>query len=108
MRIAALADVHGNLPALEAVLSHLETEGGPEEIWVLGDLAVFCPYPMQVLERLSDLPKARCLQGNTDRYLVTGRDGDLHRSLLRMRPSGGECRPFWSSARPASAGLFSS
>lgn len=73
MRIAVLADVHGNLPALEAALSHLEAQGGAEEIWVLGDLVVFCPYPVQVLERLTALPKARFLQGNTDRYLVTGR-----------------------------------
>lgn len=73
MRLAVLADVHGNLPALEAVLAHLEEQGGADEIWVLGDLAVFCPYPVQVLERLAALPQARFLQGNTDRYLVTGR-----------------------------------
>ncbi len=73
MHVAMLADVHGNLPALEAVLSHLEAQGEAEEIWVLGDLAVFCPYPVEVLERLAALPKARFLQGNTDRYLVTGR-----------------------------------
>jgi predicted phosphodiesterase len=73
MRIALLADIHGNLPALEAVLSHLEAEGAADEIWVLGDLAVFCPYPVQVLERLAALPSARFAQGNTDRYLVTGR-----------------------------------
>lgn len=73
MRIAVLADVHGNLPALEAVLSHLEAQGGADETWVLGDLAVFCPYPEQVLERLAALPEARFIQGNTDRYLVTGR-----------------------------------
>ncbi len=73
MRIAVLADVHGNLPALEAVLSHLEAQGRAEETWVLGDLAVFCPYPEQVLERLAALPEARFVQGNTDRYLVTGR-----------------------------------
>lgn len=72
MRIAVLADVHGNLPALEAVLSHLDEQGGADEIWVLGDLAVFCPYPAEVLERLVALPRARFLQGNTDRYLVTG------------------------------------
>lgn len=72
MRIAVLADIHGNLPALEAVMSHLEAQGGAEEIWVLGDLAVFCPYPAQVLERLTALPEVRFVQGNTDRYLVTG------------------------------------
>lgn len=73
MRIAVLADVHGNLPALEAVLSHLDRQGGCDEIWVLGDLAVFCPYPAEVLERLAALGGARFVQGNTDRYVVTGR-----------------------------------
>jgi len=72
-RIAVLADVHGNLPALEAVLSHLDKQGGCDEIWVLGDLAVFGPYPQQTLERLVALPDTRFVQGNTDRYLVTGR-----------------------------------
>jgi predicted phosphodiesterase len=72
MRIAVLADVHGNLAALEAVLSHLEQEGGCDETWVLGDLAVFGPYPRQVLERLANLPNKRFVQGNTDRYLATG------------------------------------
>jgi predicted phosphodiesterase len=73
MRIAVLSDVHGNLPALEAVTSHLEGQGGYDEIWVLGDLAIFCPYPAQVLDHLSALPQARFVQGNTDGYLVSGR-----------------------------------
>jgi predicted phosphodiesterase len=73
MRVAVLADVHGNLPALESVMSHLEEQGGSDEMWVLGDLAAFCPYPVEVLERLASLPHARFVQGNTDRYLVTGR-----------------------------------
>jgi predicted phosphodiesterase len=73
VRIAVLADIHGNLPALEAVLSHLEGHGGCDQIWVLGDLAVFGPYPQETLERLSSLPSAHFIQGNTDRYLVTGR-----------------------------------
>jgi predicted phosphodiesterase len=72
-RFAVLADVHGNLPALEAVLSHLEEQGGCDQMLVLGDLAVFGPYPQQTLERLVGLPETRFVQGNTDRYLVTGR-----------------------------------
>ena len=55
------------------MLSHLEGEGGCDRIWVLGDLAVFGPYPQETLERLSSLPRAHFVQGNTDRYLVTGR-----------------------------------
>ena len=73
MRIAVLADVHGNLPALEAVLSHVQEQGGCDAMWVLGDLAAFCPYPAEVLDRLTTLPGMRFVRGNTDRYLVTGR-----------------------------------
>jgi len=73
MRIALLADIHGNLPALEAVMAHLKEQGGCDEMWVLGDLVAFCPYPVEVLELLASLPHARFVQGNTDRYLVTGR-----------------------------------
>jgi predicted phosphodiesterase len=73
MRFAVMADVHGNLLALEAVMSDLERQGGWDEVWVLGDLAVFGPHPAQTLERLAALPQVRFVQGNTDRYLVTGR-----------------------------------
>jgi predicted phosphodiesterase len=71
--IAVLSDVHGNLPALEAVLADLRTRAAPDACWVLGDLAAFCPWPTETLARLRALPNVSFLQGNTDRYLVTGR-----------------------------------
>lgn len=71
-RLAVLSDIHGNLPALEAVLADLEAEGAPDAIWVLGDLAAFCPWPIETLERLRALPDVEFLRGNTDRYLITG------------------------------------
>jgi putative phosphoesterase len=76
-RLAVLSDVHGNLPALEAVLADLANEnqaqGTPDAVWVLGDLVAFCPWPAETLARLRALPDVAFLQGNTDRYLVTGR-----------------------------------
>jgi predicted phosphodiesterase len=72
-RLAVLSDVHGNLPALEAVLADVQVQGTPDALWVLGDLAVFCPWPAETLARLRSLPSAAFLQGNTDHYLVTGR-----------------------------------
>jgi putative phosphoesterase len=72
MRLAVLSDVHGNLLALEAVLADIETQGEPDAYFVLGDLAAFCPWPSETLARLQELPEALFLQGNTDRYLVTG------------------------------------
>jgi putative phosphoesterase len=72
-RLIAFSDVHGNLPALEAVLADIQTQGTPDAIWVLGDLAAFCPWPVETLARLRELPNVAFLQGNTDRYLITGR-----------------------------------
>jgi len=72
-RLAVLSDIHGNLPALEAILADIEKQGSPDAYWILGDLAAFLPWPVETLARLRDLPNAAILQGNTDRYLVTGR-----------------------------------
>ena len=72
-RLAAISDIHGNLLALEAVLADIEAQGTPDATWVLGDLVAFCPWPAETLARLRALPNVACLQGNTDRYVVTGR-----------------------------------
>ncbi len=74
MRIAAIYDIHGNLPALEAVLQDIAREQ-PDLIVVGGDLAAG-PLPRVTLERLMHLgEKARFLRGNADRELVTCFDG---------------------------------
>jgi len=72
-RLAVLSDVHGNLLALEAVLADVQAQGAPDATWVLGDLVAFCPWPAEALARLRALPDVAFLQGNTDRYVVTGR-----------------------------------
>jgi predicted phosphodiesterase len=73
MRLAVLADIHGNLDALDAVLADLEARGGADKVWALGDLAAFCPHPAETLARIQAIPNAQVISGNTDRYLVTGR-----------------------------------
>ena len=70
LKVAILADIHGNSLALEAVLNDIQAEGGVDEYWVLGDLAALGPDPLGVLQRLAALPMARFIRGNTDRYLV--------------------------------------
>ena len=72
LKAAILADIHGNSLALEAVLQDIQARGGVDEYWVLGDLAALGPDPLGVLQRLSTLPNARYIRGNTDRHLVTG------------------------------------
>jgi predicted phosphodiesterase len=74
-RVAALYDIHGNLPALEAVLAELEREP-PDLIVIGGDLASPGPMPSETLDRLAELEGRACfVRGNTDRDLVEHFDG---------------------------------
>jgi len=69
MRIALLSDVHGNLPAFEAVLDDVDSTGA-DEIWCLGDLVGYGAQPAACVE----LARSRCelsLAGNHD-LVVTG------------------------------------
>jgi putative phosphoesterase len=66
MRVAALCDVHGNLPALEAVLAEVEREG-VDRIVSGGDL-LSPPFASECLELLSGLGDGVLfLRGNADR-----------------------------------------
>ena len=66
MRVAALYDIHGNLPALEAVLAEVEREG-VDAIVIGGDTASGPPQPREVVELVRSLPNAHCIRGNADR-----------------------------------------
>jgi predicted phosphodiesterase len=77
-RVAALNDIHGNLPALEAVLCEVD-EVAPDLIVIGGDVAMG-PMPGETLDRLSQLDRrvpfgCAFVQGNADRELVRAFDG---------------------------------
>jgi predicted phosphodiesterase len=65
LKVAALYDIHGNLPALEAVLAELDADA-----IVLGGDIVGGEEPGPVLERLRGLDNAHWLRGNAERELV--------------------------------------
>lgn len=69
MRLAILADIHGNRHALDAVLADLEARGGADAVWAIGDLAAMGPDPIGTLERLAAIEGVHATYGNTDRYL---------------------------------------
>jgi len=72
-RVAAIYDIHGNLPALEAVLSDLEPIE-PDLLIVGGDV-VSGPMPAEVLDRLAELGEVvRFVRGNADREVVSAYD----------------------------------
>ncbi len=54
MRIAVLADVHANLPALEAVVRDTRSEGA-ERLWHLGDAVGYGADPFACLQLLADM-----------------------------------------------------
>jgi predicted phosphodiesterase len=75
VRVTALYDVHGNLPALEAVLGEVDADA----ILVGGDVASG-PFPRETLERLRAYgPRVQFVRGNADRVLdlVGADDGEV-------------------------------
>lgn len=82
MRVAALYDVHGNLPALEAVLAQLDHEE-PDLIVVGGDV-VAGPMPHETLELLRQAgPNVRFIRGNADREVAEGASPTLPEEVRR-------------------------
>lgn len=68
MRLAIIADIHGNLVALEAVLADL-AQRSPDAIVNLGDCATSPLWPRETVELLDSLAIAT-VRGNHDRWLV--------------------------------------
>jgi predicted phosphodiesterase len=86
MRVAVLADIHGNLPALDAVLADV-LEEGPDLVVLNGDLADG-PMPAQTLDRLAALgDRAVWVRGHADRRLVDAFDGNFMIPGLDTDPS---------------------
>lgn len=67
MLVAVLSDIHGNLPALRAVLSDLEDEG-VRSVVVAGD-TISGPWPVEVFDAVAALD-ARNVRGNADREVL--------------------------------------
>jgi putative phosphoesterase len=74
VRVAALYDVHGNLPALDAVLA--EVEGLDVDAVVVGGDICIGPMPSATLDRLLALgERALYLRGNGDREIAAPAPG---------------------------------
>jgi len=84
VRLALISDIHGNLPALDAVLAEIDGEN-VDEILCLGDVAVG-PQPGETLDRVRELGCPVVL-GNWDAYFVKGfppQTTEIGRQLVEM------------------------
>ena len=101
MRIAVFSDVHGNAPALAAVLADLD-EHAPDLIVDLGDLLSGWVDPRGTLDLLGQHPPIIHIRGNHDRLLLTdapsGGDANAARVLT-------EADRAWLAEHPTCADL---
>jgi putative phosphoesterase len=80
LRVAALYDIHGNLPALDAVLPEVDAD----VILVGGDF-VLGPWPAETYERLRSLEgDVRFIRGNADREVAEEKPGRAPPELMEF------------------------
>lgn len=105
MRIAAVSDIHGNLPALEAVLRDIE-RAQPDVVVNLGDILSGPLWPTETADRLMPLGWPT-IAGNHERQLLTlprermsasdahaaGELSDVHRAWLQTLPPAWQLAP---------------
>lgn len=90
MRFAVISDIHGNLPALDAVLEDAEKSGADSYIFA-GDYCISNPYPNECISRIRSIADKYVVRGNEEKYLqyllsqptrieLTYQGGNLHLS----------------------------
>jgi predicted phosphodiesterase len=73
VKLALISDIHGNRPALEAVLADIR-DTGADAIACLGDIVGYGAEPAECLQRVRDLAPVAVIQGNHDAYAADDRD----------------------------------
>jgi predicted phosphodiesterase len=84
MRYLVFGDVHGNGPALTAVLRDARRQGFDAAVFV-GDLVGYYPYPAEVVAMVRELAPVVAVRGNHDDLLVRLADGSDPRSAEEER-----------------------
>lgn len=103
MRIAAVSDIHGNLPALDAVLADIARERA-DVIVNLGDIVSGPLWPLETARRLMalDLPTIR---GNHERQLLTIPLAQQSDSDAQASRALGDAERAWLAALPTALRL---
>jgi predicted phosphodiesterase len=94
-----MSDIHGNLPALEAVAASLPP---CDAVYVAGDLCLDGPAPAQVVDFLIE-HEWLCVMGNTDRDIISSPLPSKHRAMIEWtRDQLGQSRLKWLADLPFS------
>lgn len=78
MKFAGITDVHGNAPALKAVLKKIDNTPGVEHIFCLGDMIAIGPDTNEVLENLFSREDVSMITGNHDEAVLALAKGQKH------------------------------
>lgn len=76
MKIAVLSDIHGNLPAFQAVLDDLKKHK-IDDLILLGDYIAKGPSPHEICDVLRTLNPLAMIQGNTDGWATCDISGEI-------------------------------
>lgn len=69
MRIAIFSDIHANLNGLNAILEHIQSNGGADILIAAGDLVADGPRPVQTFDRLLEVG-CLMIRGNHEEYML--------------------------------------
>jgi predicted phosphodiesterase len=95
MRVALIADVHGNAPALQAVLEDARKQEA-DQLWFLGDVLGYGPLPVSCIYQLDEWEPPVWLMGNHDLAALLKWDNPakVSATILQLTPDEKE-RPQW-------------
>lgn len=78
MKLAIITDIHGNEPALKAVLQEIDQQGDIDSIWCLGDMIAMGPDSNEVLDILFSRNDIHMITGNHDEAILSLISGEGH------------------------------
>ena len=75
MKYAIISDIHGNLPALQAVLNDAKNQNVSHYLFA-GDYCLSGPWPNECMETIKAIPNKTVIRGNEEKYIedLVGKD----------------------------------
>ena len=75
MKYAIISDIHGNFPAMQAVLKDVKEQEISSFIFA-GDYCISGPWPDECIDAIRAIPEKHIIRGNEEKYLENLIDED--------------------------------